>query len=130
VTQVLSRQDWDDRRRRIEARPLPVSMAAMVDEAASRWGERPALVFIDGETLSFEHLRRRVNRAANTLRALGVKRGDRVAVMSHGPGAHVIASRTIDLPRPREAMTAEFSELYNELNAWLHPAGEGSRDAA
>lgn len=56
--------------------------------------------------------------------------GDRVAVMSHGPGAHVIASRTIDLPRPREAMTAEFSELYNELNGWLHPAGEGSLDAA
>ena len=83
MTQFLSRPDWDIRRRGIEARALPASMTAMVDGAAKRWGDRPALVFIDGETLSFETLRRRVNRAANALRALGVRRGDRVAVMAH-----------------------------------------------
>ena len=83
MTRFLSRNDWDARRRAVEARALPPSMAAMVDGAAARWGDRPALVFIDGEALSFEALRRLANRAANTLRALGVRRGDRVAVMSH-----------------------------------------------
>ncbi len=55
---------------------------------------------------------------------------DRVAVMSHGPGARVIATRPITLPRPRGAMTAEFGELYNELNALLHPEASGMPHAA
>jgi NitT/TauT family transport system ATP-binding protein len=54
---------------------------------------------------------------------------DRVAVMSHGPGARVIASRTIGLARPRGAMTAEFGELYNELNALLHPEAKTAHAA-
>jgi acyl-CoA synthetase (AMP-forming)/AMP-acid ligase II len=82
MTRYLSREAWDARCRAVEARPFPVSMAAMVDDAAARWGERPALHFIGGETLSFEGLRRRVNQAANMLRARGVGRGDRVAVMA------------------------------------------------
>ena len=82
MTQFLSREAWDARRRAIEARPLPVSMAAMVDGAAARWGEEPALAFHENETLSFEGLRRLVNRTANVLRAKGIGRGDRVAVVS------------------------------------------------
>jgi len=82
MTRLLSRTAWDARCRAIEARPFPASMAAMDDDAAARWGERPALIFIGGETLSFEALRRRVNRVANMPRARGVKRGDRVAVMA------------------------------------------------
>lgn len=82
MTQFLSRESWDARRRAIEARPLPASMAAMVDDAATRWGERPALAFFENETLSFEGLRRLVNRTANVLRARGIGRGDRVAVVS------------------------------------------------
>ncbi|MBT7645860.1 MAG: acyl--CoA ligase, partial [Rhodospirillaceae bacterium] len=82
MTQHLSRAAWNERCRDIEARPFPVSMAAMVDDATARWGERPALIFIGDETLSFEGLRRRVNRVANMLRARGVKRGDRVALMA------------------------------------------------
>jgi len=82
MTQFLSRDAWDARRRAIEARPLPASMAALVDDAAARWGEKPALAFHENETLSFEGLRRLVNRTANVLRARGIGRGDRVAVVS------------------------------------------------
>ena len=82
MTQFLSREDWDVRCRGVEARPIPASMTAMVDDAAARWGDKPALIFIDNETLSFETLRRRVNQVANMLRVRGVKRCDRVAVMA------------------------------------------------
>lgn len=83
MTKFLSREAWDARCREIEARPLPANMGELLDAAAARWGEAPALVFIEGETLSFEGWRRLANRTANMLRARGVRRGDRVAVMSH-----------------------------------------------
>jgi NitT/TauT family transport system ATP-binding protein len=52
---------------------------------------------------------------------------DRVAVMSRGPRSHIIATQTIGLPRPRATMTAEFVELYNQLNGLMH---QGSPEAA
>jgi NitT/TauT family transport system ATP-binding protein len=41
---------------------------------------------------------------------------DRIAVMSPGPASAIKQVVPIDLPRPRERMTREFAELYNELH--------------
>lgn len=82
MTRFIARTTWDARRRQIEAEPMPGDLAALLDQAAERWGERPALAFYGGETLSFAGLRRLANRAANLLRAKGVARGDRVAVVA------------------------------------------------
>jgi crotonobetaine/carnitine-CoA ligase len=68
--------------RRIEAMPLPASVAALLDEAADDCPEGEAWRFIaGGASISFGALRARVNALANGLRAIGVERGTHVGVM-------------------------------------------------
>ncbi|MBT5415982.1 MAG: acyl--CoA ligase [Rhodospirillaceae bacterium] len=73
--------------RALEARPFAANLGALLDEAAARFGDAPCLVFFEaGLTLSFAELREQANRAANALHALGIAKGDRVAVMlPNGP---------------------------------------------
>ncbi|MGZ0199532.1 acyl-CoA synthetase [Streptomyces sp. RM1] len=70
-------------------RGLPVSTWQLVDQAARRWPERPALRVLPSAaawqtpvTLSFDGLRSRVIRQAAALVRLGVTRGDAVGVIS------------------------------------------------
>src|SRR5688572_30947584 len=49
------------------------------DEATERAPERPAVVFY-GRAISYRELREATDRLANALAALGVKKGDRVAL--------------------------------------------------
>jgi crotonobetaine/carnitine-CoA ligase len=57
-------------------------LRTLVDRAAARWGGRPALTFDrTGRVLTFEDVAKQSNLLANGFRALGVKPGDRVAVM-------------------------------------------------
>jgi benzoate-CoA ligase len=53
-------------------------------------GPRPAYLY-EGATITFEELRRRVNRAANALAGLGVEPGERVAVLLPNRPAFVAA---------------------------------------
>ncbi len=80
---TIDRATWDARRRRIESVPLPATLGALVDAAAVAYGDRPAYVFFEaGTSLTFVQLAQAVNRAANALRARGVRRGSHVALMS------------------------------------------------
>jgi acyl-CoA synthetase (AMP-forming)/AMP-acid ligase II len=56
------------------------NLGSLVREAAQRYGEKTILRF-EGASLSFVELEERTNRLANVLEKLGVKAGDRVAVM-------------------------------------------------
>ncbi len=68
--------------RQIEAEPLPVSNAALLDEAAAEVPDRLAWRFIDsGETATYAQVRAMVDRVASGLRGLGVRKGTHVAVM-------------------------------------------------
>lgn len=49
--------------------------------SARFWPERPAVLYRD-RVLTYRQLEQRSNRLANALRALGLKRGDRVAIVS------------------------------------------------
>jgi fatty-acyl-CoA synthase len=62
------------------ANPFAAATArAMLDTAAERWGSREAIVF--GETrVTFAQLRERAETLARGLAALGIERGDKVAI--------------------------------------------------
>ena len=73
---------YDERRRRIEAEPLPENIGALIDEAAAAAGDRELWRFIDsGETITYDGMRRAVNGLAAALVALGITRGTHVGVM-------------------------------------------------
>ena len=75
--------DPAERRRQLEAEPLPVSNAALLDEAAAEVPERLAWRFIDsGETATYREVRAMVNRFAAGLHGLGVRKGTHVAMMA------------------------------------------------
>lgn len=57
-------------------------LVALLDSAALRWSSRPVLIFDEfRETISYAELGERTRRTAAALEAIGVERGDRVAVM-------------------------------------------------
>ncbi|WP_374449137.1 class I adenylate-forming enzyme family protein [Stella sp.] len=70
------------RLRRLEREPFYATMGELLADAARRDPDRLAVVFFErGEQLTYAGLDRAVDRAANAFRALGVRHGDRVAVM-------------------------------------------------
>jgi acyl-CoA synthetase (AMP-forming)/AMP-acid ligase II len=63
----------------IDANQIP-NLGSLVREAAQQYGDKPFLRF-EGASLSFAALEEQTNRLAHVLGSLGVKQGDRVAVM-------------------------------------------------
>lgn len=73
---------WDLTRAEIEATPLPASLGELVDRSEALYGDAPAWNFFEiGQKASFREAATRSRQAANALAALGVTRGDRVALM-------------------------------------------------
>jgi long-chain acyl-CoA synthetase len=66
------------------------SLVDMLDASVARWGRRTALEFFGAET-SYDDLAEQVARAAEGLRRLGVKKGDRVAIVLPNCPQHVAA---------------------------------------
>ncbi|MFO0996001.1 MAG: class I adenylate-forming enzyme family protein [Alphaproteobacteria bacterium] len=62
--------------------PLPANIGTLVDEAAARHGDAPALVFFEaGETLTYRALKDQMDRCAGAFARLGIGKGTRVVVM-------------------------------------------------
>lgn len=79
-------------RRRIESEPLPANMCALLDARADQFPDRRAWYFFErDEDFTYRQVRENVNRAANALRSLGVRKGTHVAVMSPNCGAYLTA---------------------------------------
>jgi long-chain acyl-CoA synthetase len=62
----------------------------MLDRSAERYGDRPALVFMNGR-LSYAQFKDQVDRLATALAALGVQKGSRVAIQAPNLPQTVIA---------------------------------------
>jgi len=58
-----------------------MNLGMYLARGARQWADRPAVLFRDG-ALSYRDLELRSNRLAHALKALGLQRGDRVAVVS------------------------------------------------
>ena len=79
---AISVPPWAERRRQIESEPFPRSVGALLDEAAVAVPDRIALDFFeDDKQVSYEALRRLVNRLANGMARRGIGRGSHVGVM-------------------------------------------------
>ncbi|MBD5785102.1 AMP-binding protein [Cellulosimicrobium terreum] len=65
-------------------------VTAALHRAAGRWPDRAAIDFF-GATTTYAHLAAEVERAASALHDLGVRRGDRVALVLPNSTSHVVA---------------------------------------
>ncbi len=71
-----------ERRRALEAEPLPDNIGALLDAAAAEVPDHPAWNFFErGETITYRALQAAVARLANGFAAIGVERGTHVGVM-------------------------------------------------
>lgn len=74
---------------------VPVEpLSAALDRAAARFPDRVAVDFL-GATTTYHELAERVSRAASALLALGVGRGDRVAIVLPNCTSHVVAVHAV-----------------------------------
>lgn len=58
-----------------------MNLGLYIERSARHWPDRPAVLFRDRQ-LTYRQLEQRSNRLAHALRALGLERGDRVAIVS------------------------------------------------
>ncbi|MGE0096520.1 MAG: class I adenylate-forming enzyme family protein [Alphaproteobacteria bacterium] len=78
-------------RRAVEAEKLPETLPALLDQAAAHHPDRAIWNFFErGESYTYRQAQERVARAANALRALGVRRGTHVGIMTPNVGAFPI----------------------------------------
>ncbi|WJL96522.1 long-chain-fatty-acid--CoA ligase [Microbacterium sp. ET2] len=73
-----------------EIEPVAETLVDLLDGAVSRYGKKVALEFFGAET-RYDELGEQVSRAANALRKLGVRAGDRVALVLPNCPQHVVA---------------------------------------
>ncbi len=66
------------------------SLVDMVEESIRKFGSKPALQFF-GSVTSYQNLGEQIRRAATGLRKLGVKKGDRVALVLPNCPQHIVA---------------------------------------
>jgi long-chain acyl-CoA synthetase len=69
---------------------MVMNIAQNVERGAKFVPNKPAILF-ESQTLTYQDLNEQVNRAANSLRALNVKKGDRVALFLPNIPEFVIA---------------------------------------
>lgn len=104
--------------------PNGLSIGSIVRRAAHQYGNRTAFIFGD-ERCSFAEYNRRVNRAAHTLRGLGVEKGGHVAILGknsiqylelcHGAGKAGIVFGTINWRLTVDEIAFIVSDADNEV---------------
>lgn len=74
----------------VDIEPVTGSLVDLLDERVAQWADRDAISFF-GATVSYRELGERVARVAAGLQQLGVKAGDRVALVMPNAPQHIIA---------------------------------------
>ncbi len=58
------------------------TLKAMIDQSCRLYAERPALSNVDGEPITYGQLRRQIDHVIALMREHGIRKGDRVAILS------------------------------------------------
>ena len=74
----------------VDIEPPTGSLVDLLDDRVARFGDRPAVSFF-GATLTYRQLGDRVSRVAEGLSVLGIRPGDRVALVLPNAPQHVVA---------------------------------------
>ena len=105
--------------------PPSGSLADLLEDSVRRYGPRPALEFFDAET-TYAQLGEAVDRAAEGLRRLGVRAGDRVALVLPNCHEHVIAFYAV---LRLGAVVVEHNPLYTPGELAVQFADHGAKVA-
>lgn len=101
------------------------SLADLFEESATRFGSSVALEFFGAET-TYAQLREAVDRAAEGLRRLGVRQGDRVGLVLPNCPEHVIAFYAV---LRLGAVVVEHNPLYTRNELAVQFADHGAKVA-
>ena len=95
----------------------PLSPVDFLDRAADVWPDAPAIVEEGGLVLTYSDFRLRADRLADALRAEGVRRGDRVAVLA--PNGHVMLEAHFGVPGAGAVLVALNTRLGPDEYAYI-----------
>ncbi|HEU5144269.1 MAG TPA: long-chain-fatty-acid--CoA ligase [Dermatophilaceae bacterium] len=105
--------------------PITGSLADLLETSVSRFGPRPALEFFGAET-NYTQLGRAVDQAAEGLHRLGVRKGDRVALVLPNCPDHVVAFYAV---LRLGAVVVEHNPLYTPTELLHQFADHGAKVA-
>jgi len=71
--------------------PKPLTLQSLLNYSTSRFATRPSVSFVDGTPITYAELGIKIDQVFELLLSLGLKRGDKVALLSHNMPNWVIA---------------------------------------
>jgi long-chain acyl-CoA synthetase len=71
--------------------PHPLTLKSILDYSVKNFADKPSVSFVDGQALSYAELGEKINEVAAQLFSLGLKKEDKVALLSHNMPNWVIA---------------------------------------
>ena len=71
--------------------PKPLTLQSLINYSVKNFAERPSVSFVDGESITYKELGIKINEIAGLLFSLGLKKGDKVALLGHNMPNWVVA---------------------------------------
>ncbi len=71
--------------------PSPLTLQRIINKSVQKYAGLPALSFVDGTPMSYSELGLKINETASLLRSLGLRKGDKVALLGHNMPNWVVA---------------------------------------
>lgn len=71
--------------------PKPLTLQSLIDYSVRNFAKMPSVSFVDGKPITYAELGRKIEEVSNLLFSLGLKKGDKVALLSHNMPNWVVA---------------------------------------
>jgi long-chain acyl-CoA synthetase len=71
--------------------PKPLTLQSLIDYSVKHFAKLPSVSFVDGNPITYRELGKKIEEMSSVLFSLGLKKGDKVALLSHNMPNWVIA---------------------------------------